>query len=377
MSKTRDLTLLLDANGKVKDDFKPQIGVSHLKDVDVTNLQANETLKWNSANSRFEPGVASADLTNLVTKASVDASFNAILGTAPPELDTLKEIQDALQNDSSIGGFWYSYKRNQTTKTWKGMTGKGPTGTFPYGTGSGNTVTLTNGIDGNGVNQGIPMELDASWAKVEVSLNGVLLRNVYRHPYNPADLLPTYDYFPAAIAGSYSSAVTVLDEQVYNVTFDSYNGQIHIDFNAIAQSTADAAFGYLGNSYPGTEAIALKTGYNGPIPGSSSDGHNLDGTETFNASYSYDNFMGMATVTLNQVEGSGDPYSINSTATAAWASDSAAWNQGQIIKLENPNAGGGGITVWDGYNGPMPWFNFVVFPTITFNATDVVTIRTY
>ena len=40
-------------------------------------------------------------------------------------------------------------------------------------------------------------------------------------------------------------------------------------------------------------------------------------------------------------------------------------------------AGGGGISVWDGYNGAQPWFNFVIFPTITFNATDVVTIRTY
>lgn len=376
MSKTRDLTLLLDGNGKVKDDFKPQIGVQHLKDVDVTNLQINETLKWNSTNSRFEPGVASADLSSLVTKASVDASFNAILGTAPPELDTLSEIQAALQNDNSIGGFWYSYKRNQSTKTWKGMTGKGPTGTFPYGTASGNTVTLTNGIDGNGVNQGIPMELDAQWAKVEVSLNGVLLRNVYRHPYNPSDLLPTYDYFPAAIAGSYSGAVTVLDEMVSNVSFDSYNGQIMIEFMS-DQYTLDTAFSYLGNSYPGTEAIALKTGVNGPIPGGNSDGHDLDGTETFNASYSWDGAMGIGTVTLNQVEGSNDPYSVNSTATAAWASDTGAWSQGQIVKFENPNAGGSGISVWDGYNGPMPWFNFVVFPSITFNATDVVTIRTY
>ena len=376
MSKTRDLTLLLDGNGKVKDDFKPQLGVTNLKDVDLSNLQTNETLKWNAANSRFEPGVAAADLSALVTKASVDAAFNAIIGTAPAELDTLSEIQAALNDDPNFGAFWNSYKSSQSTKTWQGMTGKGPTGTFAYGTGAGNTVTLNNGIDGNGVNQGIPMELDAQWAKVEVSLNGVLLRNVYRHPYDPNNHLPTYDYFPAAIAGSYSGAVTVLDEMVSNVVVDSYNGQITIEF-MIDQYTSDTAFSYLGNSYPGTEAIALKTGVNGPIPGGNSDGHDLDGTETFNATYSWDNAMGIGSVTLNQVEGSGDPYSTNSTATAAWAADSSAWSNMQIVKFENPNAGGGGISVWDGYNGPQPWFNFVVFPSITFNATDVVTIRTY
>ena len=376
MSKTRDLTLLLDGNGKVKDGFKPQLGVTNLKDVDLSNLQTNETLKWNGANSRFEPGVAAADLSALVTKASVDSAFNAIIGTAPATLDTLGEIQTALDNNEQLGAFWNNYRNSQQTKTWTGMTGKGPTGTFAYGTGAGNTVALTNGLDGNGVNQGIPMELDAAWAKVEVSLNGVLLRNVYRHPFNPSDLLASYDFFPAAIAGSYSAAVTVLDEIVSNVIVDSYNGQITIEF-MIDQFTSDTAFSYLGNSYPGTEAIALKTGVNGPIPGGNSDGHDLDGTETFNATYSWDGAMGIGAVTLNQVEGSGDPYSTNSTATAAWAADSSAWSNMQIVKFENPNAGGGGISVWDGYNGAQLWFNFVIFPTITFNATDVVTIRTY
>ena len=218
-TKNQTLSTLLDGSGNIKSAHNPAMGLSDLSDVDTTGLAVDKTIKYNSSTSKWEASDLAVDTSSLITVASVDSAFSTLVGTAPAELDTLSEIATRLGDDPTFGTGWSTYQSRQKTKTWTGMTGKGPTGTVPVGPSG--SVALTNGVNGNGDTVGIPVEADLKYANIEVFLNGVLMKNAYRSASDGTLQWGEFDYHPhdgTVSAGSTNWIDMVADNDAGNST---------------------------------------------------------------------------------------------------------------------------------------------------------------
>ena len=415
-TKNQTLSVMLDGSGNVKSAHNPAMGLSDLSDVDTTGLANDKTLKYNSSTSKWEVGDLAVDTSSLISVASVDSAFTALVGTAPAELDTLSEISTRLGDDPTFGAGWTSYQGRQKTKTWTGMTGKGPSGaSLPVGQG-GSTVQLTNGVNGNGEAVGIPVEADLKYANVEVFLNGVLMKNAYRsatdgtiqwasgefdyHPHDGVTMTAgsaSFINFPNTdlIANGYPRTTVRINGgnmRIGNEQFGDnqifFPNQSEIDalLTALGIDTSNPVghqihwapvvfYNMNGGNVPESERASNATYsrawqdssyyWTGTISGLSSSGIFTNDTISFSSivdsnGVSRDTNFQEWIDWIESVDGIGESYD----------------PQEGISRVHFMSPGVSGPSVWNG-SGAQPNMNYIVFPNIDFVADDILTIRTF
>jgi len=377
-TKNQTLSVMLDGSGNVKTAHNPSMGLSNLSDVDTTGIAQDKTLKYNSGTSKWEIADLAVDTSSLISIASVDSAFSTLVGTAPAELDTLSEIATRLGDDPTFGTGWTAYQNRQRTKTWTGMTGKGPTGaSLPLGPSG--TVQLTNGVNTNGDTVGIPVDADLRYANIEVFLNGVLMKNIYRSATDGTIQWASgaFDYHPHD--GTVGAGITFTRYDLAMLNPDSSGDTLTLYFD-LDIASGNSAFGpssgqdiWTTNSAEyGT--VYFKTGSSIGDPAEAGAG-NLDGTYAYqNARANVEDPM---TTYLKFTTQSGDE---GNTGMDWWIGNFAYSHNNMAVEMAwfaNGNSpGGGGATIWDG-NGAQPTMNYIVFPNIDFVADDVLTIRTF
>ena len=411
-TKNQTLSVMLDGSGNIKSAHNPAMGLNDLSDVDTTGLAVDKTIKYNSSTSKWEASDLSVDTSNLISVASVDSAFSTLVGTAPAELDTLSEIATRLGDDPTFGTGWTAYQSRQKTKTWTGMTGKGPTGTLPVGPSG--SVTLTNGVNGNGETVGIPVEADLKYANIEVFLNGVLMKNAYRsasdgtlqwgefdyHPYDGVTMTagsPTLINHPNAdlIANGYprttvdlSSGNMQIDNEHFGDDLITFPDQAEIDalLTALGIDPSNPQIGHQIHWAPATFYE-----YGGPTPESERviDSNGIYSRAWGDTSYYWTGTIsGYSTNIFNNdtlafssiVDSNGDARSLTDWVYWLESSDGSGdlYNaQEGVTRVSFMSLGsGGGPAVWNG-SGSQPTMNYIVFPNIDFVADDILTIRTF
>lgn len=378
-TKNQTLSVMLDGSGNVKTAHNPSMGLSNLSDVDTTGIANDKTLKYNSGTSKWEIADLAVDTSSLISIASVDSAFTTLVGTAPAELDTLSEIATRLADDPTFGTGWTAYQNRQRTKTWTGMTGKGPTGaSLPLGPSG--TVQLTNGVNTNGDTVGIPVDADLRYANIEVFLNGVLMKNIYRSASDGTTQWASgaFDYHPhdgTVSAGSTFTSLTHSSNFNPDTSGDTFTLYFDLDISA-GQTTFGSSSGqdiYTSNSAEyGTVYFKTGSSIGDPAEGGAGD---QDGTYAYR--YARAGIEDPQTTFLKFEAQEND-----------WGNTGMDWwfgnyNYGhyntnlQIMWLATGNSPStGGATIWDG-NGTQPTLNYIIFPTIDFVADDVLTIRTF
>ena len=425
-TKNQTLSVMLDGSGNVKSAHNPAMGLSDLSDIDTTGLANDKTLKYNSSTSKWEVGDLTIDNSNLISVASVDSAFTALVGTAPAELDTLSEISTRLGDDPTFGTGWASYQGRQKTKTWTGMTGKGPSGaSLPIGQG-GSTVQLTNGVNGNGDAVGIPVEADLRYANVEVFLNGVLMKNAYRSATDGTIQWASgeFDYHPhdgTVSAGSTNWVDMVApDDDLYQptnfnqttieiqdgiplvmtISFYQYGDDI---MGNLDQNSIDALLTGLGidpsnpNASIGSQISWVNHTQQGSggMGGGTSYSHQPWSDPVFGTPFQDSSYYWTGTIsgisTMSEYSGySNDVITFSSIVDSNgvsrnfqewidwWTNDNGNdfYVQEGITRVHFFTQSAGGPTIWNG-SGSQPNMNYIVFPNIDFVADDVLTIRTF
>ena len=376
-TKNQTLSVLLDGTGKVKSAYNPAMGLSNLSDVDITNIADEKTLKYNSSTSKWEIADLGINTSSLISVASVDTAFSDLVGTAPAELDTLSEIATRLNDDPTFATGWAAYQGRQKTKTWTGMTGKGPTGSLPVGQ-SGATVQLTDGVDGSTNSLGIPVEADLKHANVEVFLNGVMMKNVYRSTSDGTSQFASgeYDYLPHD--GTVSSGVTSFTR--FDLSGSIANNDIFELYFDMDIATGDSTFGpssgqdiYNKSNQADWGTVYVKSGSQIGDPAEGGAG-NQDGTYAYRLANA-----GMEDPMMTYFKFQAQAGEEGTTGMDWWLANSGSSHNNTALELAwfaPGNEPSGGVSIWDGI-GAQPTMNYIKFPNIDFIADDVLTIRTF